>query len=59
MIVIAGWIELDPIKRDQGLIDAKPYIDMGVKDFCIGADIAVVQKFCKDSGESLLKLLGR
>ena len=27
MIVIAGWIELDPIKRDQGLIDAKPYID--------------------------------
>ena len=39
--------------------DAKPYFDMGVKDFCIGTDIAVVQKFCKDSGESLLKLLGR
>ena len=39
--------------------DAKPYIDMGVKDFCIGADVAVVQKFCKDSGESLQKLLGR
>ena len=39
--------------------DAKPYIDMGVKDFCISADIAVVQKFCKDNGESLLKLLGR
>jgi len=39
--------------------DAKPYIDMGVKDFCISADIVVVQKFCKDNGESLMKLLGR
>ena len=32
MIVIAGWIELDPNKRDQGLIDAKPYIDAALEE---------------------------
>ena len=39
--------------------DAKPYIDLGVRDFCISADIFVVAEFCKTSGDNLLKLLGR
>ena len=39
--------------------DAKPYVDLGVRDFCISADVYVVAEFCKTSGDNLLKLLGR
>jgi 2-keto-3-deoxy-L-rhamnonate aldolase RhmA len=38
---------------------AKPYIEMGVKDFCIGRDISVFHDYCKAQGENLVKLLGR
>ena len=38
---------------------AKPYIDMGVKDFCIGWDVLTVYQYCKKQGEGLAKLLGR
>jgi len=39
--------------------DAKPYIDMGVKDFCMGWDVVMVQEYCKEQGEALAKALGR
>ena len=39
--------------------DAKPYIDMGVKDFCIGWDVVMIQEYCKEQGEALAKALGR
>ena len=38
---------------------AKPYIDMGVRDFCIGWDVLTVHQYCKKHGEGLVKLLGR
>ncbi len=38
--------------------DAKPYLDMGVKDFCIGTDIAVLYQWGKQNGEGMRKLLG-
>jgi 2-keto-3-deoxy-L-rhamnonate aldolase RhmA len=38
---------------------AKPYIDMGVRDFCVGWDVVVVHEYCKKQGEGLAKLLGR
>ena len=38
---------------------AKPYIDMGVRDFCIGWDVLTVHQYCKKQGEGLAKLLGR
>ena len=39
--------------------EADPYIDMGVKDFCIGVDLAVIHDYCKVQGEALAKTLGR
>jgi 4-hydroxy-2-oxoheptanedioate aldolase len=38
---------------------AKPWIDMGIKDFCVGWDVGVIYQFCRREGEALAKLLGR
>jgi 4-hydroxy-2-oxoheptanedioate aldolase len=38
---------------------ARPWIDMGVKDFCVGWDVRVIYQFCRREGEELAKLLGR
>ncbi|HJP28569.1 MAG TPA: aldolase/citrate lyase family protein [Dehalococcoidia bacterium] len=37
--------------------EAKPYMDAGVIDFCIGWDTRTVYDFCKRQGEELAKLL--
>lgn len=39
--------------------DSRPYIDMGVKDFCIGSDVRSFFDFCKDQGENIAKALGK
>lgn len=39
--------------------EARPYIKMGVKDFCVGWDVQVIYDYCKKQGESLAKLVGR
>ena len=36
-----------------------PYLEMGVKDFCIGWDVWTVHQYCKNQGEALAKLMGR
>lgn len=38
--------------------EAAPYIEMGVKDFCIGTDLAVIHNYCKVQGAGLAKALG-
>jgi len=38
--------------------EAKPYMDEGVIDFCIGWDTKTVYDYCKQQGEGLAKLLG-
>ena len=38
---------------------AKPYMEMGVKDFSIGVDVQVIYDYCKEQGGALAKLLGR
>ena len=38
---------------------ADPYIKLGVKDFCIGADVVTVHQYCKEQGGALRKALGR
>ena len=38
---------------------AGPYLEMGVKDFCIGWDVWTVHQYCKNQGEALAKLLDR
>ena len=39
--------------------DAGPYIDMGVKDFCIGTDVVIIHEYCREQGAALAKSLGR
>ena len=39
--------------------EAKPYMDMGVVDFCIGWDLTTIYGYCEEQGEGLSKLLGR
>jgi 4-hydroxy-2-oxoheptanedioate aldolase len=38
---------------------AKPWIDKGIRDFCVGWDVRVIYDFCRREGEGLAKLLGR
>jgi 4-hydroxy-2-oxoheptanedioate aldolase len=37
--------------------DAKRFLDMGVKDFCLGTDIAILHSFLKKQGEGMRELL--
>lgn len=37
---------------------AKPWIEMGVKHFCVGWDVRTIYMWCKENGEGLKKLLG-
>jgi 4-hydroxy-2-oxoheptanedioate aldolase len=36
---------------------AKPYIEMGVRHFCMGQDNGIIAQWCKQNGEGLRKLL--
>lgn len=36
--------------------DAKPYIEMGVRHFCIGGDISIIYEWCRRQKEGLRKL---
>lgn len=59
--VIETCLKMDirPRAEIRDFEQAKPYMEMGVKDFCIGRDISVFHDYCKSQGESLAKLLGR
>ena len=38
--------------------DAKPYLDMGVKDFCVGWDVVTLYEWFKNQGKAMRELLG-
>jgi len=40
------------------LDDAKRYIDLGVRDFCIGTDVIILSDYWKRTGDGLRKALG-
>jgi 4-hydroxy-2-oxoheptanedioate aldolase len=37
---------------------AKPFVDMGVKHFCIGWDVGIIYTWCNQNGEGMRKMLG-
>jgi len=39
--------------------EAKQYLDMGVKHFCIGTDVGILFNWFKQNGKGMLDLLGR
>lgn len=59
LIETAVKMGIRPRAEVNDLEQAKPYVEMGVKDFCIGWDVMMVYQYCKEQGEGLAKLLGR
>ncbi len=39
--------------------EAQKFLDLGVRDFCVGTDLAIIYDFCKKTGEKMRKLLER
>ncbi len=39
--------------------EAGPYLEMGVRHFCIGWDVQVIYDYCRQQGSALARLLGR
>jgi 2-keto-3-deoxy-L-rhamnonate aldolase RhmA len=39
--------------------DAGPYLKMGVKHFCVGWDVFIIQKFCQEQGAAFRKAFGK
>jgi 2-keto-3-deoxy-L-rhamnonate aldolase RhmA len=50
---VAPRVELGDFK------DAGPYLQMGVKHFCIGWDVNIIFKYCKEQGTAFAQALGR
>ena len=50
---IAPRVELTDFK------DAEPYLKMGVKHFCIGWDVDIIHRYCKEQGAAFAKRFGR
>lgn len=50
---IAPRVEVSDFK------DAGPYLELGVKHFCIGWDVDIIFKYCKEQGAAFAKALGR
>jgi len=46
-------VELDSLEK------AQDYIDIGVRDFCIGTDVSILYEWWKCKGENIRKLLSR
>lgn len=38
---------------------AEPWLEMGVRDFCVGWDVRVIYDYCKRQGSELARMLGK
>ena len=38
---------------------AEPWLELGVRDFCVGWDVRVIYDFCRHQGAELARMLGR
>lgn len=48
-----------PRVEASSLEELPKYIEMGVRDFCIGTDLTILFQWWKDNGEGLRKMVGR
>jgi 2-keto-3-deoxy-L-rhamnonate aldolase RhmA len=58
MIKTALDMGIPPRVELMDFSDAGPYLDMGVKHFCIGWDVFIIQKFCQEQGAAFRKAFG-
>lgn len=38
---------------------AEPWLEMGVRDFCVGWDVRIIYDYCRNQGAQLARMLGR
>ncbi len=57
MIEMALKMGVAPRVEAASFEQAKPYIEMGVRHFCIGWDIRIIHSWCKEQAEGMRKLL--
>jgi 2-keto-3-deoxy-L-rhamnonate aldolase RhmA len=38
--------------------EARQYVDMGVRDFCVGNDLGIIYRWCMSNGEKMREMLG-
>ncbi len=50
---VAPRVEINSFK------EAKPFIDMGVKHFCVGWDVSIIYQWCNTQGEAMSEMLKR
>jgi 4-hydroxy-2-oxoheptanedioate aldolase len=50
---VAPRVELGDIR------EADRYLKMGVKHFCVGWDIDIIHKYCKDQGAAFAQVFGK
>ena len=57
MIKIALQKGVAPRMEMSSFEEAKPFVEMGVRHFCIGHDYMTITQWCKQQGEGMRKLL--
>ncbi len=57
MIELALKKGVHPRAEIDSFEEAKKYIDMGVRHFCIGIDLSIIYQWCQQNGEGMRKLL--
>jgi 2-keto-3-deoxy-L-rhamnonate aldolase RhmA len=58
MIKTAIKMRVAPRVELMDFKDAEPYLKMGVKHFCVGWDVFIIQKFCEAQGAAFRKAFG-
>jgi 2-keto-3-deoxy-L-rhamnonate aldolase RhmA len=59
MIELALKKGLHPRVEIAGFEEAKPFVEMGVRHFCIGWDLTVIFSWCLKQGKGMKSLLGK
>jgi 4-hydroxy-2-oxoheptanedioate aldolase len=57
MIETALRMGVAPRAEINNPADAEQYLDMGVKHFCMGTDVSIIYKWCKENGARLREIL--
>ena len=57
MIELALKKGVAPRVETANFEQTKPYIDMGVRHFCVGTDLRVISQWCQQQAEGMKKLL--
>ena len=58
MVKMALENDVTPRVEIGSFEQAKPWLDLGVRHFCVGWDIVTIGQWCRTQGEEMKKLLG-